>query len=258
MKDGEILRRKIDDLSPMGIHFVARMVDSLSDPPRAHTSASQPTWITAVPDWIEYFGLLISAHHGLAVDALKETGFENAFRDACETVGWSVDPPGPATQRFLDLTVETPNGQRRRLSLKSTAAKRMSKSTVKISKLTEAAWIQDVRSARTRRHETLALFEKYCDAVDAIVMLRAFRDDRQSIPYLYQLVEIPSSIFASLRLLPQSAFEADGPTLDCSFRGDDAAARVSLDRSDAKVTVKRIKLSACVVHQEWELGERRP
>ncbi|MDE0319039.1 MAG: hypothetical protein OXI97_04085 [Acidimicrobiaceae bacterium] len=255
MNDGEALRRKIENLSPMGIRFVARMVDSLSDPPHATGSASQPTWITAESDWIEYFGLLISAHHGLAVDALKETGFENAFRDACETVGWSVDPLGSATQRFLDLTVETPDGKRRRLSLKSTAAGRLSKSTVEISKLTEAAWIQDVRSAKTRRQETLALFEKYCDAVDAIVMLRAFRTDRQSIPYRYQLLEIPSGIFASLHSLPLSAFDADGPTLDCSYGGDTEAARVSLDRSDAKVTIKKIKLSACIVHEEWELGE---
>ncbi len=258
MNDGESLRRKIDDLSPMGVRFVARVVDSLSDPPQAQGSASQSTWITAESDWIEYFGLLISAHHGLAVDALKETGFENAFRDACEAVGWSIDPPASATRRFVDTTVQTPDGRRRKLSLKSTAAQRLSKSTIHISKLTEAAWIQDVRSARSRRIRTLELFEEYCDTVDAILMLRAFRDDPQSIPYCYQLVEIPSTIFASLQALPQSAFEADGPTLDCSFRGDAAAARVSLDRSDAKVTVKQIKLSACVVHEEWELGERRP
>ncbi len=257
MSDSESLRRKIDDLSPMGVRFVARMVDSLSDPPQAQGSASQPTWITAESDWVEYFGLLISAHHGLAVDALKETGFENAFRDACEAVGWSIDPPASATRRFVDTTVQTPDGRRRKLSLKSTAAQRLSKSTIHISKLTEAAWIQDVRSARSRRTRTLELFEEYCATVDAILMLRAFRDDPQSVPYCYQLVEIPSAIFASLQSLPLSAFEADGPTLDCPFEGESGAARVSLDRSDAKVTVKQIKLSACVVHEEWELGERR-
>lgn len=257
MNDSESLRRKIDDLSPMGVRFVARMVDSLSDPPQAQGSASRPTWITAEPDWIEYFGLLVSAHHGLAVDALKETGFENAFRNACEAVGWSVDPPAPATRRFVDVTVQASDGRDRRLSLKSTAAQRLSKSTVHISKLTEAAWIQDVRSARDRRTRTLGLFEEYCAAVDAIVMLRAFRDDPQSIPHRYQLVEIPSAIFESLQSLPQSDFEADGPTLDCSFHGDPVAARVSLDRSDAKVTVKQIKLSACAIHEEWDLGDRR-
>lgn len=258
MNDGEALRRKIDDLSPMGVRFVTRMVDSLSEPPQAQGCAPEPTWITAEPDWVEYFGLLISAHHGLAVDALKETGFENAFRDACEAVGWGVDPPASATRRFVDVTVQTPDSQHRKLSLKSTAAQRLSKSTIHISKLTEAAWIQDVRSPKSRRTRTLELFEEYCATVDAILMLRAFRDDPQSIPHRYQLVEIPSAIFASLQLLPQSAFEADGPTLDCSFQADSVAARVSLDRSDAKVTVKQIRLSACVVHEEWELGERSP
>lgn len=258
MNDGESLRRRIADLSPMGVRFVARMVESLSDPPQAQGSASQRTWITEEPDWIEYFGLLISAHHGLAVDALKETGFENAFRDTCEAAGWSVDPPASATQRFVDVKLQASDSRDRRLSLKSTAAQRLSQSTIHISKLTEAAWIQDVRSARDRRTRTLDLFEEYCAAVDAILMLRAFRDDPQSIPYRYQLVEIPSSVFESLRSLPLSAFESDGPTLDCSFEGDPVAARVSLDRSDAKVTVKQVKLSACVVHEEWELGERHP
>ena len=258
MTDSEALRRRIDDLSPMGVRFVARMVESLSDPPQAQNSAPEPTWITAEPDWIEYFGLLISAHHGLAVDALKETGFENAFRDACEAVRWGVDPPASATRRFVDVTVRTSDGQHRRLSLKSTAARRLSRSTVHISKLTEAAWIQDVRSARDRRTRTLELFEEYCATVDAIVMLRAFRHDPQSMPYCYQLIEIPNDVFTSLQSLPLSAFEADGPTLDCSFGGNPVAARVSLDRSDAKITVKQIQLSACVVHEEWELGDRSP
>ena len=257
MSDRDALRRKIDGLSPMGVRFVARMVDSLADPPQALRSASRPTWITAEPDWIEYFGLLISAHHGLAVDALGLSSFESAFRDACEIVGWRVDPPASATQRFLDLTVETPDGQRRRLSLKSTAAQNLSNSTADVSKLTEAAWMQDVRSARARRSKTLELFDEYRDAVDAIVMLRAFRVDRQTMPHRYQPLEIPTAIFSSLRELPVAAFSADGPTLDCAFGGDDVAARVLLDRSDGKVTVKQIKLSACDVHEEWELAERR-
>ncbi len=258
MSDGEALRRKIEDLSPMGVRFVARMVDSLSDPPHANGSTSQLTWISAEPDWIEYFGLLISAHHGLTVDALGLASFENAFRDACEVVGWRVDPLGSATQRFVDLTVETLDGRQRKLSLKSTAAKNLSKSTAHISKLTEAAWLQDMRSARTRRSKTLELFDEYCTAVDAIVMLRAFRADRQTLPHRYELLEIPSTIFTSLRELPLDSFSADGPTLDCALGEDNVAARVSLDRSDQKVTVKQIKLSACVVHQEWELGERTP
>lgn len=253
MSDREALKRRIDDLSPMRVRFVARMVDSLADPPRVQFPESEPTWITAVPDWIEYFGLMISAHHGITTEALGLTSFESAFRNTCEAVDWALDPPGSATQRFVDLTVEASDGLERRLSLKSTAAQRLSERTAHISKLTEAAWIQDVRSARTRREHTLELFEEYCAAVDAIVMLRAFRVDRTTMPHRYQLIEIPTAIFESLADAPQSAFDADGPTIDCAYGGNPAAARVSLDRSDAKITVKQIQLSVCDIHAEWEL-----
>ena len=92
-------------------------------------------------------------------------------------------------------------------------------------------------------------------AVDSIMMLRAFREG-QSIPSMYQLVEIPSEIFKSLQDAPLSSFNADGPTIDCSYGSYDDAARVSLDRSDAKITVKQIKLAACTVHVEWEIVQQ--
>ena len=254
MSDREAVKRRIDKLSPMGVRFVARMVDSMANPPQTQVVGPQPTWITAEADWIEYFGLVISAHHGHTVEPLGLLSFETGFRRACEAVGWTVDPTGSATQRFVDLTVRTTNGPSRELSLKSTAAQNLSETDVHISKLTEAAWIQDVRSARTRRQETQKLFSDYCKAVDAIVMLRAFRSGPNAIPNRYQLLEIPSAIFASLASAKVSAFEADGPTIDCKFGAHDVAARVSLDRSDAKITVKQIKLAAYTVHAEWELS----
>lgn len=252
MSDREAVKRQIDKLSPMGVRFVARMVDSMSNPPQPQL-ASKQTWITSEADWIEYFGLVISAHHGHTVEPLGLLSFETGFRSACEAVGWKVDPQGSATQRFVDLTVHTANGSSRKLSLKSTAALNLSKTSVHISKLTEAAWIQDVRSARDRRTETLRLFDEYRNAVDSIVMLRAFRSGPSSIPACYQLLEIPSAIFTSLANAKVSAFKADGPTIDCAYGGHAVAARVSLDRSDAKITVKQILLAACDVHAEWEL-----
>ena len=50
MSDREALKRQIDELSPMGVRFVARMVNSLTDPPQARLKAPEPTWITAEPD----------------------------------------------------------------------------------------------------------------------------------------------------------------------------------------------------------------
>ena len=253
MSDREALKRRIDKLSPMGVRFVARTVDSLADPPKARLPTRKSTWINAEPDWIEYFGLMISVHHAVTAEALGLVAFEATFRDACKAVGWNVDPPGPATQRFIDVTVEAADGIPRKLSLKSTAAQRLSKTTAHISKLTEAAWIQDVRSATVRRDKTLKLFKQYCAAVDSIIMLRAFRTSRTTTPYRYQLIEIPTGIFASLANAPLAAFKADGPTIDCPHGEHAATARVSLDRSDAKVTVKQIQLAACDIHAEWEL-----
>lgn len=243
------LKKRLDTLSPTGIRFVARMVDSLSVPPVAR-ARSPSSWL---PDeWIEYFGLALSVHHGTTTEPLAQKGFEAVFRNACESVGWEVGEYGSETQRFLDLEVSPEVGRKLKLSLKSTAAQRLSQTSVHISKLTEAAWIQDMRTARERRNRTVALFRDYMNAVDSIMMLRAFRSG-QSVPTYYQLVEIPSEVFRSIQSVPLEVFNADGPTIDCQYQGLDVAARVSLDRSDAKITVKQIRLEASTVHVEWEM-----
>ena len=251
MTEKDQLKNRIDDLSPPAVRFVARMVDSLSSPPKASVR-QEATWLTGNPDWIEYFGLSLSVHHGGTVDPLALTGFETVFCNACESIDWMVEKPASATQRFIDLVVRRGDNREQKLSLKSTAAAKISETTAHISKLTEAAWIQDVRTARDRRNRTLALFRDYTTAVDSIVMLRAFRKPL-TLPSRYQLLEIPSAMFDSLQELPVSAFNADGPTLDCSYGEHDVAARVSLDRSDAKITIKQVLLAACTVHAEWEL-----
>ena len=94
MSDREALKARIDELSPMGVRFVTRMIDSVAHPPKARVAGPEPTWITEELDWIEYFGLMISAHHGVTVDALGLSSFESAFRSACEAANWALDPPG--------------------------------------------------------------------------------------------------------------------------------------------------------------------
>ena len=252
-KDLEALKAQIDTLSPVAARFVARLIGSLSSPPQA-TVNPQTTWITESDDWVEYFSLALSVHHGTTTEPLGLTGFEIVFCNACEAVGWEYEKPASATHRFVDLMIRRDKETERKLSLKSTAAQRLSRTTVHISKLTEAAWIQDMRSSRERRKRTADLFREYMAAVDAIMMLRAFRKPNE-IPEGYQLIEIPTSIFGSIQDAPLSAFAADGPTVDCSYGALDVAARVSLDRSDAKITVKQIALEACTVHAEWDLAK---
>ena len=179
------------------------------------------------------------------------SSFETVFRNACEHLRWSIDPLGSQTQRFVDIVVRPESGNPRRLSLKSTAARNISETTLHISKLTEAAWIQDTRTARGRRDRTLDLFRQYRDAVDQIVMLRAFRDEMGNTPRKYQLVEIPVSIFDSIQQAPLQVFGSDAPVIECTV-DDRVEAVVAIDRSDAKITVRRVQLSACTVHAEWD------
>lgn len=252
MNDREELKSRIDALSDTGVRFVARMVDSLTSPPSSITKPPA-TWISVLPDWIEYFGLTLSVHHGTTTDALVLNSFETAFANACKSVSWKVDEVESTTHRFRDLTVTDYGGISRKLSLKSTAAQGLSEKTIHISKLTEAAWIQDVRTARERRRRTLELFREFRNAVDAIVMLRAFRQPGK-VPDRYQLVEIPSGIFQSLENSSVSDFDSDGPRIYCPFGGQERAARVSLDRSDAKITVSGILLDVCSIHAEWRLS----
>ena len=224
-------------------------MESLAHPPNADIR-EHGTWLTGSTEWIEYFGLALSVHHSASVEPLGLTAFETVFRNACTHLGWPVDLPGSRTRRFVDLTVRPNHEPERRLSLKSTAAKALSDKTLHISKLTEAAWIQDARTARDRQNRTRELFRQYQSAVTHIVMLRAFRKSQNEIPNRYQLVEIPASIFDSVQKAPLEIFARDAPLIECEVGGN-AVAVVAIDRSDAKVTVRRVKLSACTVHAEW-------
>lgn len=243
------LKVRLDSFSPVQIEFVAKAVDSLANPPSADIR-SAGTWLTGNPDWIEYFSLALSVHHSATTEALGLTAFESAFRNACEHVGWMVDPPGSPTRRFVDLVVRVGMTPERRLSLKSTAAAKLSETSAHISKLTEGAWIQDERTASGRRNQMRTLFSEYQAAVSAIVMLRAFRTAPDAMPARYQLLEIPASIFDAVQKASLSTFQSDAPAIDCEIDGKPAAV-VAVDRSDAKITVRRIQLAACTVHAEW-------
>ena len=109
----------------------------------------------------------------------------------------------PSGQRFWDILVDGT-----RISLKSSGAKDLREDVLHISKLTEAAWIQDCRSARVRRDHTRELFERYCSEVDAIFQLRYFQGK-----FRYELVEIPVSLFRQVLDVGASHYAADGPTI---------------------------------------------
>jgi hypothetical protein len=94
------LKAELDKFSQAKIEFVAIVVKSLSNPPRTDIR-QQGTWLTGSPEWMEYFSLALSVHHGATTEPLGLTAFETVFRNACRAAKWTLDSPGSATHNAL-------------------------------------------------------------------------------------------------------------------------------------------------------------
>ena len=193
-------------------------------------------------DFETEFRSKLLVHHCFMGSPLFQDSFDSAIMTACARAGHQVTPAPPG-QRFWDAMIDG-----RRISLKSSKAKSLRDGTLHISKLTEAAWIQDCRTATKRRQLTHRLFQEYCSEVDAIVQLRYF----QSL-HLYELVEIPVSIFSQILDVGVAHFSSDGPTINIPIGKNPADFTLKLDRSDAKITIANINKELCIVHGTWQL-----
>jgi hypothetical protein len=203
-----------------------------------------------VPAFAEQFRARLQAHHGTHTTAMDRLSFENALVAALESAGHAVEPAPSATTRFWDLRLD--GG---RISAKSTAAKDLRYDVIHISKLCEAAWIQDCRSATSRQAKTVELFTDFLGVVRRWFLLRAF-----TLPggFRYELVEIPVSIFENILTVPKHLFISDAPRIDVS--GNDGARlfQLRLDRSDAKITIAQLRREICTIHGEWRLHTNGP
>ncbi len=193
-------------------------------------------------DFEEDFKSRLLAHHVFFRTALFQDSFEAAFVGACQAAGRRV-VSAPAGQRFWDIELDG-----KRISLKSTKAQSVRWETLHISKLTEAAWIQDCRTAAARQDRTRDLFNEYTEEVQSIVQLRFFQRKN-----LYELVEIPVAILRGVLDVPRSFFQADGPTINIPVGQEPPDFTLKLDRSDAKVTLANIRKECCIVHGTWQI-----
>lgn len=188
------------------------------------------------------FRARLQAHHGTHTTVMDRLAFENALEAACRAEGKAVEPAPSRTTRFWDVRIDGAQ-----TSAKSTAASDLKVDTLHISKLSEAAWIQDCRSARMRHQKTMQLFEEFLAVVQRWIVLRAFR---VSSGCRYELVEIPVSLFETVLTLPVSEFSSDAPRILIEDE-QGIVFQLVLDRSDSKVTIGRIPKSRCIVHGEW-------
>lgn len=243
------LGEKIRLLSDGQAGVVEDFVDAMLTP--IYREPLPDTWLTK-PAWTDAFVARLRGHQAFSIAPLSTTQFEASFNEACSAAGWTVSAADSATQRFFDTTVTVSGSQPRHLSLKASAAKDMRPGNVHISKLTEAAWIQDVRRKADRRDNIVSLFQQYQRSTSAIIMLRGFKD-RAGFDVLYELLEIPTAIFDPVGEL--TVEQAQAATIKIPPAPQQAQFSIRIDRSDAKITLTGIKLDICVIHGRWGLGD---
>ena len=192
------------------------------------------------------FRATLLIHHYFLRAPLARTSFDAAFVRAARAGGHEIRE-APEGQRFWDVEMDG-----LRISLKSTAAKNPRVGTLHISKLCEAAWIQDARSASHREEKTKQLFAEYTATVHAIIQLRLFKKKA-----LYEMVRIPTSVLAQVADVPRVKFAPEGPSIGIPIGQDPPDFTLKLDRSDAKVTLANIDKSVCTVEGTWRLVQER-
>ncbi len=242
----ELVSRVEQELNLSEVERVHDYIDSL----QRHVDVwrEQGSWL-ATKNWTEEFTSRLQAHHAINVAPLTKTTFEDAFAGACDSGGRSVVISDSTTNRFWDIKLDGEG-----ISLKTTAAKNLHRDFVHISKLTEAAWIQDQRGAASRRAKTIELVQEFRSHVSRILMLRVFKTKTGAVKE-YELVEIPGTLLDPIVDTPRDAFNADGPSIPVPYGSDAPGLIVKLDRSDAKITLSKIRLSSCVVHARWSFPE---
>jgi hypothetical protein len=197
------------------------------------------------PAFAAEFRARLQAHHATHTTPMDRLSFENAFLAASRAAGRATSEAPSRTTRFFDVTVD---GEQ--TALKTEGAKSMKADRLHISKLSEAAWIQDMRSGRTRQEKTLEFLDDFSAAVDRIFVLRYYQSD--PAPH-YELVEIPTEHFGLLRDVPPREFNSDAPRIAIA---DDEGPIMEfrLDRSDSKITIGKIQKNRCIVHGDWRLA----
>lgn len=242
------LHKKIDELSERELDVVGRFVNAVTRP--VDIEPLPLTWL-ATEEWRETFAILLKLHHANSEKPLATTPFEAAFTRACEEAGWHVGQTGSATQRFYDATLSKGRDPERRLSLKTSSAKNVRPNVIEISKLTEAAWIQDVRKQADRRGSIVDIFRQYREETSAIFMLRCFNNPEYS--FFYELVEIPTSIFNEVDKLTIRQAQEGTINLPPGSSSRERDFGIGIDGSDSKIKLTGIRLEICIVHGRWGL-----
>lgn len=219
-----------------------RYLDELLSAMRGKCDEFIPGNSVLTPEFVNEFRATLLISHYFLKSPLSTHSFESAFVRAAVASGALVSP-APDGGRFWDVEVDG-----RKISLKSSSAVSLKRNFLHISKLCEAAWIQDMRSAAMREEKTKTLFQEYTTRVDSIIQLRFFKKSQY-----YELVEIPTSILKQVSDVNRSHFAPDGPTIGIPVGKSPPDFTLKLDRSDAKITLANINKDVCNLLASWQL-----
>lgn len=229
------------DCTPAEVRRLSELLKALRVP--CETWLNPDSRFYGTPFFEEFSSRLFSQHVFLGHPMMQES-FDSAFMASAAEAELEVHPASSG-QRFWDVEIDGSP-----VSLKTTKAKGLKRDLLHISKLTEAAWIQDCRTASSRQQHTFELFREYTSQVVSIFQFRYFVEDS-----FYELVEIPVDLMKPILEIPRKYFTSDGPSIMIPIGASIPDFTLKLDRSDAKITMTKLRKDRCVVHATWDFSK---
>lgn len=199
-------------------------------------------------DFSEALSNFLLLHHAIHEEPLNKAAFEYVLKGCAEVGGKTArlnEHRGSAT---WDVQVDDS-----RWSLKTEAAKGMSRTTLKIEKLMEARWIRECTNPAKCAAAVQVEVPKHMSGYDRILALRAFRQDDGAVRY--DLVEPPMSVLRnSLGKIPSSAFTKEGSKesygANAETESGERIFRILLDSSVEKIRLW-FNIKRCIRHGSW-------
>lgn len=248
MNARSLLNQAIASLDELKIHLLAEMAVALTRAVSIHSPAS-PSDIASTRFAADFANRLL-LHHATNEERLNKKTFEYLFVASCKAAGKTATRVTLSDHPHADVSVDGVM-----YSLKTEASAGISEDLITISKLMEARWIRDCRTAgdfvRGLKDKVIPHLESY----ERIVMLRSFVLKGPQVRY--DLIEIPQSVLLGVKGLKASDFSpktANNSTRASVVVDGEESFILRVDGSVEKITVSSLRLDHCRLHASWQLA----
>lgn len=252
----EKLQAAVTELTPSQLSVLAEMAESLKK--RIHKWRLE-TSVIVTPEFLDSFADRLLVHHAMGAEKFSKKPFEFAFVRAMRASGQQAELATSATDPGADVKVGN-----ERYSLKSEASKKISRTSIVVSKLAEARWIREDGGNPEWlfsgiQSKVLPRFEDY----EHVLILRAFDDVMDQVPAVrYELVEIPLDLLRRVDTIKISDINIakkgkNGGGSARVVREIDNEGKLkhlftlNFDGSVEKLKLSSLKTDECVLHASW-------